>query len=951
MPGPASQGLPGDFFLRNDVVRGVIQAPGRAMGPCPWGGNLIDLDLTATSQGDQLGEVSPFLALGRTVEFTSVEVTRDGSDGGPAVITATGHDAIDDFINILGIAGFTVAAIAPTLDPRLALDLDVTATYTLAPGDSFITVDYALHNQDMSTRKVLFGTLTDTGAEIELFHPGVGYGEFAMNDFITANVPTVEYVALQGQGLSYGIAPVEKDPTTRGAPLPVGGVVVEAYEQRSFSDALTPAGQTVTIGPMSTVTRSVQVLVTAGGAGQIEGLLRTIQGRATGTLHGTAPPGARVAISRSDIADPNQALVTTFVADAQGRFDGALLPGPYTAEAEGAAFVRSDPVDFTVAGGKDATVALTLPALARLDYTIRDTTGAPSPGKLFVIGAAGTPDRRFRDVIKDPTPYGVAGWLASVEGDSTRMTAHDHPLRLPPGQYRVVISRGPEWSRFEKVVDLAAGGASVDATLMRVVDTSGYLACDFHQHTFISPDSPVSPEDRLAANLADGVEYVSSSEHDVHYDFRPLIQKMGLRGLLDAGIGVETTPFDYGHFIAYPLTVDGTSPNGGALDWGDGGKGALTPSKIYDGLRGKGAQVVQVNHPRNPPGQIPYQQNFDRANLRFDFLQHTFYSDTSMLEVTPYNLGLDDGASLFAPNFDAHEVYLGFWPARDLTVPDGERQDVLVNTNLRDFFDFLSFGMTPTATGDSDTHQRVSVPSGLPRTMVKVPDDSAAAVAGGVGDAVVRTMSGASPRDVVVTNGPMVHLAAGPNLAQGGMGTTVKLPSGATQLAVHVDVQSPAWAPFDTIEIYANASFVVPTPQGQMPEPLIPALCFTSRATPSYRCGKAIGGAHPLTVTTKDLGNGFSRLEASVDTSAVISQLLAQARPGASGQDLWLVARVTGQVGLYPVIPQAVDPTVVPVSDLVAGKPLAGQGVPSLAFTNPVFVDVDGGGWRAPFAP
>jgi hypothetical protein len=33
--GPASQGLPGDFYLRNDVVRAVIQAPGRAMGPCP----------------------------------------------------------------------------------------------------------------------------------------------------------------------------------------------------------------------------------------------------------------------------------------------------------------------------------------------------------------------------------------------------------------------------------------------------------------------------------------------------------------------------------------------------------------------------------------------------------------------------------------------------------------------------------------------------------------------------------------------------------------------------------------------------------------------------------------------------------------------------------------------------------------------------------------------------
>src|SRR5215831_11940961 len=106
VPGPASQGLPGDFYLRNDVVRAIIQAPGRAMGPCPWGGNVIDLDLVANPAGDQLGEVSPFLALGRTANFTDVHVEHDGSDGGAAVIVATGEDAVDDFINIYGLGGF-----------------------------------------------------------------------------------------------------------------------------------------------------------------------------------------------------------------------------------------------------------------------------------------------------------------------------------------------------------------------------------------------------------------------------------------------------------------------------------------------------------------------------------------------------------------------------------------------------------------------------------------------------------------------------------------------------------------------------------------------------------------------------------------------------------------------------------------------------------------------------
>src|SRR5438309_9293631 len=42
VPGPASQGLPGDFFLRNDRLRVILQAPGRALGPCPYGGTVID---------------------------------------------------------------------------------------------------------------------------------------------------------------------------------------------------------------------------------------------------------------------------------------------------------------------------------------------------------------------------------------------------------------------------------------------------------------------------------------------------------------------------------------------------------------------------------------------------------------------------------------------------------------------------------------------------------------------------------------------------------------------------------------------------------------------------------------------------------------------------------------------------------------------------------------------
>jgi hypothetical protein len=180
------------------------------------------------------------------------------------------------------------------------------------------------------------------------------------------------------------------------------------------------------------------------------------------------------------------------------------------------------------------------------------------------------------------------------------------------------------------------------------------------------------------------------------------------------------------------------------------------------------------------------------------------------------------------------------------------------------------------------------------------------------------------------------------------------VPVGATQVAVHVEAQSAEWAPIDTIEVYGNATFTVPPPPGTQPDPLLPILCFTARAVPSQRCTMALGGARPLVVakeTVGPAGAGGARWKAVADASLVTADVTARTRPGGRGKDFWLMARVTGLTGLWPVIPQAVDATVVPVADLVAGKPLVNQGVPALAFTNPVFVDVDGGGWRAPFAP
>ncbi|MCU1277961.1 MAG: hypothetical protein JWM53_1507, partial [bacterium] len=465
-----------------------------------------------------------------------------------------------------------------------------------------------------------------------------------------------------------------------------------------------------------------------------------------------------------------------------------------------------------------------------------------------------------------------------------------------------------------------------------------YVACDFHQHTYMSPDAPVPPEDRVMSYLADGVDFISSSEHDVHFDYQPLLDSLGVRGLLDSAIGVETTPWDYGHFIGWPMRVDPTSPNGGALDWAGGELGLdLTPAQIFDGLRGLGARVVQVNHPRAPGGAFSnFQQNFDRAGLTFDFATRTFGGNASAAPLSAVVLGLPDGAPLFSDKFDSVEVYNGF----HLATVNGETTDALVDANLRDWMNFVSFGFTPTAVGDSDSHQWYSVPAGLPRTLVAVPDDSAAALLAGVADDVANTVSGMAPRDVVVSNAPFIKLT----VDGAGIGRTATHTGGA--LTIHVEVTTAAWAAVDTVELFANATFDVPTPKGATAPDLEPVVCLTSRAPAPARCANALGGARALTATT---AAGKQSIVLDI-TDVTPDQIMTLERAGATGKDLWIVARATGTVGMFPTIPAGIDAKSATLDQLIAGN-TANIGVGALAFTNPVYVDVDGNGWRAPFAP
>src|ERR1044072_3707008 len=126
--GPAQSGLVGDFYMKNDRVTFIVQAPTRVIGVIPQGGNVVDAVLTdGTHQtvDDHFGELALIYKLGRTCEPDHIEIVRDGSKGGPAVLRAIGKSGNNDFINIKAIGVFPIEV---GVDPDIAGGVDCAAT-------------------------------------------------------------------------------------------------------------------------------------------------------------------------------------------------------------------------------------------------------------------------------------------------------------------------------------------------------------------------------------------------------------------------------------------------------------------------------------------------------------------------------------------------------------------------------------------------------------------------------------------------------------------------------------------------------------------------------------------------------------------------------------------------------------------------------------------------------
>lgn len=466
-------------------------------------------------------------------------------------------------------------------------------------------------------------------------------------------------------------------------------------------DRVGPVGaQTFAAGePLSPGGRLVyrrSLIVSSGGLEDVAKAAFEIQGKRLGTVRGSVQPIPRRGAIVARYLDGKPLLVVQ--TSPQGRFELRLPVGRYTVESLTAGGVDQEEIE--VVAGSTRNITLLAPVAGSLSYTIRDDSGMLMPGRVTLRGIHPTKNPDFGEWERAD---GVRNVVYSATGSGE--------LELSPGKYRVFVTRGFEYSIFEKQIEVGStSGASVRAVLKHELDTPGWVAGDFHVHAAPSFDSTIPLADRVASLSAEGIEFAVATDHNHVTDYAPALSATGLLDRLGSAPGVEVTTERWGHFIAFPYAATLPAPPFEGVD----------PGVIFDAIRTRSpSSVIQINHPRMTPiayfASLKVDANLSAAG-EVDMAEHEHAGKGARAaggqggQSSRAAAALLDPAPGFSFDFDTIEVVNGFELA----------DEPVMEQNIADWFALLNLGFRYTAVGNSDSHSLVHQWVGFPRTYVRV---------------------------------------------------------------------------------------------------------------------------------------------------------------------------------------------------------------------------------------
>jgi hypothetical protein len=508
------------------------------------------------------------------------------------------------------------------------------------------------------------------------------------------------------------------------------------------------------------------------------------------------------------------------------------------------------PVEFTAKstdgrtprGGetKDGVSTMKLPAASYVAATITNDAGKPTPAKVSFTGLEGTTDPDWGPDSGDTAVKNV-------------YYTHNGTFRQPiaPGKYQVIISYGPEHDAvFQQIEVPPQGEAKIAATLVRSVDTTGWISSDFHSHSSPSGDNTSSQFGRVQNLLCEQIEFAPCTEHNRIDTYVPHLEKLGATKIVATCSGMELTGglLPVNHQNAFPLLFKPRTQDGGGPITDTDPVVQVERLALWDGNSEK---LVQMNHPNLP----------------------------QILGDRDLNGEADVGFAKMFGFVDVIEIH----PPQGIFTPPSRMADGKLERNpIFHWMQMLNLGHRHTGVINTDAHYNYHE-SGYFRNFIASPTDDPAKVD------TMEVVRASEQGNVVVSTGPFLSVEATTTTDDGKVlkaipGEDLAASGGEVSLAIRV--QCPNWFDVNRVQVFLNGR-----PEKE--------LNFTRRTTPDR--------------FTNDTVRFDAKLRVPLKTDTHV-----------------IVATIGEGLELGPVM----------------GPNFPGK-LPPAAVANPIFVDVDGGGFKA----
>ncbi len=421
--------------------------------------------------------------------------------------------------------------------------------------------------------------------------------------------------------------------------------------------------------------------------------------------------------------------------------------------------VGREPIAKTVSVTADQPLSLdvAMSSLSRVDFSITDESGSDTPCKVQFHARKGTAQP---DLGPTDRAHGCKDQWHSETGKFS--------VPLNAGEYRIVVTRGPEHDSITQDITLGQGEtATVSGKLVRSVQTPGWVSTDFHNHSTPSGDNTCGTDDRLINLAAEQIEFAPTTEHNRLYDWEPHIEKLGLDRFVKTIPGMELTGRG-AHFNTFPLEPDPTKQDGGAPVWQKDPRLNAIVLRDYQGQEPD--RWVHVNHPdmsenfvdRNHDGRPDGGYAFF-GNL-IDGLESQNYRGSNILSGAPYSIGKAKTGLGKSVNFHREFIWL----------------------------QLLNQGLTVWGIGVADAHHVYGNGVGSWRTYIPSSTDEPSEIDW-------REMSrNAKAGRMILTSGPYLEVETGSGIIAGGHDRV----SG--ELILKVKVQCADWLDIDRVQVLVN---------------------------------------------------------------------------------------------------------------------------------------------------